>query len=449
MRTHALGHTLATVLTATAALLAVAHAQQGPPPEPPAVTAADRAAIVEDLLKGLAETYVFPDVAEKMSRHLRERLAAGAYDGTATLRDFCERLTEDLQSISHDKHLRVFWAPRRPDEGESEAAAKERRARELAEMERENFCFEKLERLPGNIGYLKFNCFASADVAGATAVAAMNFLGHSDALIFDLRDNGGGDPTMIQLITSYLLAEPKHLNSFYIRKSGATDQFWSHAYVAGPRLPDAPVFVLTSSRTFSGAEEFCYNLKNLKRGTIVGETTGGGAHPVEAYRVKNYPVVATLPFGRAINPISGTNWEGTGVAPDIAVPAAAALDTAHVKALEALAERAGDEEGKRALVWLREGLQAALAPFAMSDAALLAYVGDYGPRRVTLENGVLYYQREGRPRFRLVPMADALFVAPDLDYFRVGFERDAKGKVVRIVGRYDDGHRDTNDRTAP
>jgi hypothetical protein len=449
MRTHAFGRTLVTALTVAATMLAAAAAQQGPPPESPPVAAADRAAIVEDLLKGLNETYVFPDVAETMSRHVRERLAAGAYDGAATLRDFCERLTEDLQSVSHDKHLRVFWAPRRPDEGDGEAAAKERREREIAEMERDNFCFEKIARLPGNIGYLKLNCFAPADAGGATAVAAMNFLGHSDALIFDLRDNGGGDPTMIQLITSYLFAEPKHLNSFYIRKSGATDQFWSHAYVPGPRLPDAPVFVLTSSYTFSGAEEFSYNLKNLKRGTIVGETTGGGAHPVDAYRVKGYPVVAMLPFGRAVNPISGTNWEGTGVAPDIAVPAAAALDTARVKALEALAERAPDEARKRALVWLREGLQATLAPFAVTEAALRAYAGSYGPRRITLENGALYYQREGRPKFPLVPMADALFVAPDADYFRIAFERDAKGKVVRIVGIYEDGRRDGNDRAAP
>ena len=449
MKTHAPGRTLATVVTAAAALLAVASAQQGPPPEPPAVTAADRAAIVADLIKGIDETYVFPDVAVKMGEHLRERLAAGAYDDTATLRDFCERLTEDLQSVSHDKHLRVFWAPRPPDEAESETAAKERRASRIAEQQRENFCFERLERLPGNVGYMKLNCFAPAEVGGATAVAAMNFLGHSDALIFDLRDNGGGDPTMVQLITGYLLAEPKHLNSFYIRKSGATDQFWSHAYVAGPRLPDAPVFVLASSYTFSGAEEFSYNLKNLKRGTIVGETTGGGAHPVDTYRVKGYPVMAMLPFGRAINPISGTNWEGTGVAPDIAVAAADALDTAYAKALEALAERAGDEERKRSLVWLREGLQATLAPFAVGDAALRAYVGSYGPRRITLAGGALFYQREGRPKFKMVPMADGLFVLPDADYFRVSFERDAKGRVVRIVGIYEDGRRDSNDRTAP
>ena len=137
------------------------------------------------------------------------------------------------------------------------------------------------------------------------------------------------------------------------------------------------------------------------------------------------------------------------MAPDIAVAAADALDTAYVKALEALAERAGDEEGKRSLVWLREGLQATLAPFAVGDAALRAYVGSYGPRRVTLEGGALFYQREGRPKFRMVPMADGLFVMPDADYFRVSFERDAKGRVVRLVGIYEDGRRDSNDRTGP
>jgi len=447
MRSHAARPLVAAL--AAVALGAAAAAQQGPPPAPPAVTGADRAAIVEDLLGGLAKTYVFPDVAEAMSRHVRARLAAGAYDGAPTLREFCDLLTEDLQAISHDRHLRVRFAPRPPDEAESEAAAKERRDRELAEMRRENFCFEKLERLPGNVGYVKLDCFASAGVAGGTAVAAMNFLGYSDALVFDLRDNGGGDPTMIQLITSYLLAEPTHLNSFFIRASGATDQFWSHAYVAGPRLPDVPVYVLTSARTFSGAEEFSYNLKSLKRGTIVGETTGGGAHPVEAYRVKGYPVVAMLPFGRAVNPITGTNWEGTGVAPDVAVPAADALDAAYLAALKAIAERAGDPERARSLDWLREGIEAARAPFRVGESALRAYAGGYGPRRVSLEGGALHYQREGRPKVRLVPMAEALFVAPDLDYFRVAFERDAKGKVVRIVGLYGDGGRDANDRTTP
>lgn len=197
-------------------------------------------------------------------------------------------------------------------------------------MRLDNYCFEG--RAPGRQHrHLKLRCFADAGAAGATAIAAMNFLGGSDALIFDLRANGGGTPSMISSCSSYLF-EPTHLNSFYIRKEDETKQFWTQAYVPGPRLAKVPVFVLTSSRTFSGAEEFSYNLKNTKRGTIVGETTGGGAHPVRGYKVEGYDVTVAVPFGRAINPISGTNWEGKGVEPDIAVPADQALDVAYAKA---------------------------------------------------------------------------------------------------------------------
>ena len=151
---------------------------------------------------------------------------------------------------------------------------------ELAQLRRENFYFERVERLDGNVGYLDFRQFVDARLAGATAVAAMNFLSNCDAIIIDLRQNGGGEPSMIQLLTSYFFDEPKHINSFYVRYSDSIEQFWTQAYVPGKKMPDVPLYVLTSSYTFSGAEEFTYNLKNLKRATIIGETTGGGAHPV-------------------------------------------------------------------------------------------------------------------------------------------------------------------------
>ncbi len=194
-------------------------------------------------------------------------------------------------------------------------------------MERDNCMFEKVERLPQNIGYLKFNAFLDPEICGPTAVAAMNFLGNVDAIIFDLRANGGGEPKMIALISSYLFDRETHLNDLYNRKEDSTTQYWTLPYVPGKRLADKPAFVLTSHRTFSGAEEFSYNLKNLKRATIVGETTGGGAHPVMGHRIDDHFMIG-VPFARAINPISKTNWEGTGVEPDVKVPAEQALDVA-------------------------------------------------------------------------------------------------------------------------
>jgi C-terminal processing protease CtpA/Prc len=161
----------------------------------------------------------------------------------------------------------------------------------------------------------------------------MGFVAHTDALIFDLRQNGGGDPAMVTFIASYLFDKPTHLNDLYNRKEDSTQQFWTLSYVPGERLAKQPVFVLTSKRTFSGAEEFCYDLKNQKRATIVGETTGGGAHPVGGHPVADYFMVG-VPFAKAINPITKTNWEGTGVEPDVKVSAADALTTAEKLAAE-------------------------------------------------------------------------------------------------------------------
>ena len=187
----------------------------------------------------------------------------------------------------------------------------------------------------------------------------------------------------------------------------------------------------------------------MRRATVVGETTGGGAHPIHAYRVEGYDVTVALPYGRAINPISETNWEGTGVAPDIATPAAVAFDTAYVKALAAVEAKAKDEEVKRSIAWIREGIAAKLQPVPMAESALRSYTGTYGPRVIRLEGAALTYQRQDRPKFTLVPMAQDLFVAPDLNYFRIRFERGPGGEVVRLVGIYDDGRTEANERTGP
>jgi hypothetical protein len=415
------------------------------PPAPPAVNAQDRAAIIDDITAALNEIYVFPETAKKMEEHVRRQLESGAYDRLGTMDTFTQKLTEDLQSVSHDLHLRVGWNPD-PPSGDT-GPTPEQQARYEAQLRRDNYCFRKVERLPGNVGYLKLDCFAQADLGGATAIAAMNFLSGSDALIFDLRDNGGGSPSMIQLLISYLLeGEPTHLNSFYIRKGDRTEQFWTNAWVPGTRMPKVPVFVLTSGRTFSAAEEFTYNLKNLKRGTIVGETTGGGAHPVDIHEVKGYPVAVSLPFGRAINPISGTNWEGTGVEPDVKVPMAEALEVAHARALAAVAEKTTDPVQKSELEFVRGVLEDRRKPASLSAAELQAFAGTYGPRTISVEDGALWYQRGKGRRMRLQPVGQDRFLVGDLDDFRVRFERDASGKVVTLVGLYPDGNEEPNPR---
>ncbi len=299
---------------------------------PPGVTEADfkidgaaRQRAIDGAAAMLNEFYVFPETAKKMEEAIRARQKAGEYDSITNGDAFAEKLTVDLREVSHDKHLGVNFSPavlpNGPPPGGPDPAAMRR------QLERVNCGFEKAERLPPNIGYLKFNMFANPEICGPTASAAMNFLGSVDALIIDLRENGGGDPKMVAYISSYLFDERTHLNDLYNRKENKTEEFWTSTDVPGKRLGDKPVFVLTAKRTFSGAEEFTYNLKNLKRATIVGETTGGGAHPVSGHRIDDHFMIG-VPFARAINPISKTNWEGTGVEPDVKVSAAEALDVA-------------------------------------------------------------------------------------------------------------------------
>lgn len=323
-------------------------ARQGTSQPDRSIDAAERGDVIEGALRHLNTAYVFPEVAKKMEDAIRARNARKEYDGIDSASKLAETLTRDLQEVSRDKHLRVLYSA----EGFPERTGgptPEERARALENARRTNFGFERVERLSGNVGYLDLRGFSGMPEASDTAVAAMNFLANSDALIVDLRQNGGGSPAMIGLISSYLFDDVVHLNDFYWRESEETRQFWTSPHVQGRRFGGAKaVYLLTSSRTFSAAEEFTYNLKNLERAIIVGETTGGGAHPGGVRRINSHFGV-WVPAGRAINPITKTNWEGTGIEPDVKVDAPQALKTAHLDALRKLLADATDPRRKEQL----------------------------------------------------------------------------------------------------
>jgi retinol-binding protein 3 len=311
-----------------------------------------RTEVLSGVMKNLNESYVFPETATRMEQALRDRIARNEYNGITSAKQLAETLTRDLQEVSKDKHLRVAYSHEpRPVQTREEEPSPEERERFLTFARSVNFGFEKVERLEGNVGYLDLQGFIPAEAAADTAAAAMNFLANADALIIDLRKNGGGDPAQVAFISSYLFnpGEPVHLNSLYWRPRDFTHQWWTLPYVPGKRLgKDKPVYVLTANYTFSAAEEFAYNLQNLKRATIVGETTGGGAHPGGVRQINEHFTV-WVPSGRAINPISGKNWEGTGVQPDVPVEAEKALKTAHVEALRKLIAGEKDEQRKQRL----------------------------------------------------------------------------------------------------
>ncbi len=287
-----------------------------------ALNGPERARVVAGAARLLDEYYLDPAVAKKVSAQLMELQRHGGYRGITDGEIFAIRLGDDLVALSGDEHIGVDYfarsMPRRP------TAHPQRDPRRLAVS---NCGFESIQHLPADIGYLKLTFFADPEQCARTAISAMNALVGSDALIIDLRNNHGGAPRMAALIASYFFDEPTHLDDIYYPRARATEQLWTDVQLPGKRFTGKPIFVLTSSSTFSAAEEFSYDLQSLKRATVVGEITGGGAHRVAPHRIDDHFFIR-IPFARFVNPITRTDWEGTGVRPDVKVTAADALAVA-------------------------------------------------------------------------------------------------------------------------
>jgi len=308
-------------------------------PDDPALTSAPLPAreIVETTLALLRASYVFPDRAEQAATAIEARLAAGEYDdlGEAAL---AERLTAQLDEICSDKHLRVRAMTPRPAgpgrRGRAEPGpSRPRRERVRSSGHPGNYGIRRVERLDGNVGYIDLHGVAPPDEAGPAITAAMELVKGTYALIIDLRHNHGGSPHGVAYWCSYLFPDADtHLGDIYRADTGETTQFWSLAYVPGTRYLDQPVYLLTSHETFSGGEDLCYTLQAQGRAQVIGETTGGGAHPTRTIPISR-TVAVSVPFARSVNPVTGTNWQGTGVLPDTAVPAAEAYDVAYGQAL--------------------------------------------------------------------------------------------------------------------
>jgi hypothetical protein len=316
-----------TVRLATLALLAVAL---GAVAEGQVAPAGEVERIVLRVADTLESRYVSADVGRRLAARLRTAQRSGAYPAAMTGDDLAKRLTAELRAETGDGHLGLEYTPvPLPEEDRTASEEMDRRDRLRYYGPQLNFGFQRVELLADNIGYLDLRVFAPLDWAGETATAAMTLLAHADALVIDLRENGGGHGETAQWLSSYLLpAEPKPLSGEYSRERDATTQQWSLPYVPGTRFgADKPVYVLTSRRTFSAAEAFAYDLQALKRVTVVGERTGGGAHPYVNVKLGAH-FVLWLPTGRSVNPLTGGNWQGIGVVPDVEVKAEGALETA-------------------------------------------------------------------------------------------------------------------------
>ena len=305
------------LVLAALTMIAVPAVQAAPRPE-----ASERRAVLNSVADLVHARYVQADRAARIATTLRADARSDRFADAATPEDFAARVTARLRTISGDGHFALERRGAAPDGGDDQA-----------EMERwygahVNHGFERVERLKGGIGYLDLRVFAPVEMGGDLAAAAMTLLAQSPALIIDLRRNGGGMDDMTRLLAAYLLDDVREMSGKYDRPSGRTTRYFTPAKVEGRRFGGSkPVYILVSKRTFSAAEAFAYDLQAMKRAVVVGERTGGGAHPFE-YRPAGHGYMLSLPEGRSVNPITGTDWEGTGIKPDVEVPPDQAFETA-------------------------------------------------------------------------------------------------------------------------
>jgi len=295
---------------------------------------------VDSVSRKLSKNYVFPEMANRMAKILDANLKNGKYAALTNPDEFARQLTNDLQEISGDKHLMVVYNP--AVIARENALTNEDRANEetewlkelVAHLKQDNYGFKEVKILDGNIGYLDLREFVDPKYSSETLAASMNFLKNTEAIIIDLRQNDGGHPEMVQLLASYFFSSVRvHLANHFNRPRNELSESWTQAHVAGVLKPGVDLYILTSNKTFSAAEALSYELQQLKRATIVGEKTAGGAHLTGSV-IATDKFYVRIPQGRTTSPITNSDWEGVGVTPDIKVSADDALNAAQSKALE-------------------------------------------------------------------------------------------------------------------
>jgi retinol-binding protein 3 len=323
------------------------QAQQSDEPKKVPISEQTKNEVLDSLLRKLNDFYVFPDTVIKIEKTIRLYKKKGYYSKIKDSKTFADTLTNQLLRITHDKHLSVSFNEEDEAPIQTSVEDEKEKAKNFQRFKiQKNFGFAKIDILDGNIGYLKIEAFFPVNDAAQTATAALNYLANTDALIIDLRPNHGGEPEMVQFLASHFFdTTPIHLNDLYWRENNKTIQYWTLPNISAKRYLDKSIYILTNEETFSAGEEFTYDLQALKRATVIGKTTGGGANPGSEVILKGQ-FVAFIPNGRAINPVTKTNWEGTGVKPDFEILEKDALVETQIIALKKLIETTADKKTK-------------------------------------------------------------------------------------------------------
>ena len=320
----------------TLLFLLISMAAAGDPAQP-SLSSDTAASVVKEMARLVRENYVFADKADGIVAKLEKQLADGRYAVTDP-QALATRLTEDLQAVTSDKHMSVKFNPEQAA-GLSGPRGPGNDAFRQQQMVSSNYGVLEMRVLPGNVRYVNISPGFFWDPARSPQALddAMRFLGGGDAYILDIRTNGGGSPATVRYVVSHFMDAGQKLMMYRIGPD-RTSESRTEAVPAG-KLAAKPLYLLTSSRSASAAEEFASHIKNFKLGKLVGATTAGAGHRNSLFGTPEGFVIS-VSVGTAIHPVTGTGWEGTGVVPDIAVPVADALDVAHADALKDLVAKA-------------------------------------------------------------------------------------------------------------
>jgi len=394
--------------------------------------------VIEGVAQAIADNYYDAAKGAAVASQLRAEAAKGTYDRLTDPRDLATTLSERLRPLDH--HFNVSWSAEaaagpRPSPGPAVGPGPSR----VDAVRRANYGIRRVEILNGNLGYIDMRMFADFEFGQPNAPArraieaALQMMANTDAVIIDLRDNGGGSPAMVGYLTSAFTPKGADIYNTFRYREGSESEAPKDWYPA-PRL-EVPLYVLTSGRTGSAAEALAYTLKNAKRAVIVGEASGGAANPGGPVPVAGgFSIFVSN--GSPVSPITRTNWEGDGVQPDLAVPAAGALDAARALALETVLKTAAGPAAQDAR-WALEALRAEAAPPA--TRSLADYVGAYGAVEIMRVDGRLAMKRGRRPLTVLLPLGGETFTVAGESGRRVVFERDAKDAVTAFEAITSDG----------
>ena len=402
----------------------------------------NRTAIIDSVASIFHERYVYPEMGASIDSLLRSRLSDGVYNEYTSISEFANTIKNDLRDITGDRHISVVPIPKDRwyvVEGDIETE------NQVYSSSLQNFGWVKLEWFLGAVGYIKVDKFENASFASDIADAALSFMANSKALIIDLREHHGGHENMLQLVASYFFAEPTQLGGLYWTYLDSTQETWTQAYINGTPLYDKDLYLLTSSSTASGAEAFAYRMKQHGRATIIGENTRGAAHWSDWYEFPELGIAVRVPVARPVNPVTEGDWEGTGVIPDIEVPAQKAFDMAYLKALQKLAPSITEPQVKRQLEWTIPAINAKVNPVSLDDNLAGKYQGQYlhpdtkRPYIIAHENGNLRYVHYSGSMYTLTPLTETLFAFTDDENARLQFITNENGDVTEFHLLISDG----------